>query len=78
MAKQCKVEGCEEGGNKDRKTGLCSTHSTTWLRSPEFSEAMKDEDVVGYMALGLKDRAMMTVNRKYKVRWLKRLAKEES
>lgn len=79
MGKPCKYVGereCHEAADKDRKTGLCDAHSRKWFCSPEFKEAMMDDDVRGYMALGLQARAMMTVNRKYKARWLKRIEAE--
>jgi hypothetical protein len=76
MAKACKVVGCVGYEDKDRKTGLCEEHSVEWMRSVEFKESTRDDDVRAYIALGLQTRAMMTINRKYKTRWLRRLAEE--
>lgn len=76
----CKVNKYGECASRAERDGLCVEHASDWMRSPEFDAALKDKTVIGWMQLGLQTRAMATVNRKYKVRFMKRisgLTKEE-
>lgn len=68
----CAVEYCQEPKDKERNAGLCAGHSTEWLRSDEFRESTRDENVRAAMSLGLRDMAMRMVA-KYRRRWVKRM-----
>jgi hypothetical protein len=70
----CKVNKYGECINRAVRDGLCDEHASDWQRSPEFEAATKDTGVIAYMRLGLQNRAMQTVNRKYKVLFMKRIS----
>lgn len=74
----CQHEHCEQGADKDRKSGLCEEHTQEWMRSPEWREAAADEDIRFWLHLRSK-KSEQTANRlinKYKRRWLKRVTSE--
>lgn len=71
----CQHEFCEEPADKARKSGLCVAHAREWINSPEWREAMADEDIRSWMGLRMEKTAMRLVG-KYKRKWLKRLTSE--
>lgn len=79
MAKNtcCTFPYCEYPREKDRDTTMCEDHSSAWLRSEEFAKACRDENVRGYMALGLKTAAMRELA-KFRRKWAKAESKKEA
>jgi len=73
----CKVyPDCEEPVDKERNAGLCSEHTDAWLRSTEFRDAAKDEDVRFMMSLS-KDMGMKIVHKRYRSKFIKRVQREQ-
>lgn len=75
MAKKtcCAFPYCERPVDTERDAGLCSEHSDMWLRSREFMDAARDENVRAAMALGLKKQAMRRVA-SFRRKWAKRVS----